>query len=517
MDCFVGKSLTNYGNGEPTESLLPHETGLSKSSSSSSNQPGAVSEQPAQTNQFDNILDDHSKTVSAISIGKRLFANLIPSTAFQPLKLPFADDEHYLLSSESVFYINDRHLTSIAAFTLSSKEYKDFVQVVSKMDLAKLNQQASISIHTSPLTNKDANLNLISSALQDTDEFDSVSTASGSTAALSNISGVGKVPYGAHFELQFHDSTTKFYCKIYYAELFRRLRKLVIPNEEDQFVHSLFRCVNWEAKGGKSNSQFRKTLDNRFVIKEMSRQEVQSFLEFAPDYIQYVSDSMQNKKPTALAKILGAFRICLMKNTTISSKAVKIDVIVMENLFYGKKKSLQVFDLKGSERNRLVNVSQSGGGTGGGGAGPSSASGGSTSYTGGKETDGNKDLVLLDENFLRWSFDNPIYVRTHTKHVLMKAIENDSKFLSSKFVMDYSLLTGIDMDTQEVSVGIIDYLRVFTWDKKVETYIKTIGGQGKMPTIVSPEVYRTRFKNAIDRYFLEVPDQWYTVLDQINE
>ncbi len=54
-----------------------------------------------------------------------------------------------------------------------------------------------------------------------------------------------------------------------------------------------------------------------------------------------------------------------------------------------------------------------------------------------------------------------------------------------------------------------DYLRVFTWDKKVETYIKTISGQGKMPTIVSPEVYRKRFINAIDRYFLAVPDQWY--------
>ncbi len=59
----------------------------------------------------------------------------------------------------------------------------------------------------------------------------------------------------------------------------------------------------------------------------------------------------------------------------------------------------------------------------------------------------------------------------------------------------------------------LDYLRVFTWDKKVETYFKkvesTISGQGKMPTIVSPEVYRTRFMNAFDRYFLEVPDQWY--------
>mgnify|MGYP002787853272 CR=1 FL=1 len=62
-----------------------------------------------------------------------------------------------------------------------------------------------------------------------------------------------------------------------------------------RFIHSLFRCINWEAKGGKSNSQFRKTFDNRFIIKEMSKQEVQSFLEFAPDYIQYLTDSLQNK------------------------------------------------------------------------------------------------------------------------------------------------------------------------------------------------------------------------------
>ena len=53
--------------------------------------------------------------------------------------------------------------------------------------------------------------------------------------------------------------------------------------------------MNWDAKGGKSNSQFRKTIDNRFVLKEMSKQEVQSFLEFAPQYLQYITDNIQNK------------------------------------------------------------------------------------------------------------------------------------------------------------------------------------------------------------------------------
>jgi 1-phosphatidylinositol-3-phosphate 5-kinase len=147
-----------------------------------------------------------------------------------------------------------------------------------------------------------------------------------------------------------------------------------MPNEEEKYIHSLFRCMNWDAKGGKSNSQFRKTLDNRFVLKEMSKQEVLSFLGFAPQYVTYVTDSIKNKKATGLTKILGAYQICLMKNTAISSKAIKMDVIVLENLFYSKKFS-QVFDLKGSERNRMVNEKQL-----------------------------EKDIVLLDENFLRCNY-----------------------------------------------------------------------------------------------------------------
>ena len=75
-----------------------------------------------------------------------------------------------------------------------------------------------------------------------------------------------------------------------------------------------------------------------------------------------------------------------MKNTTIASKAVKIDVIVMENLFYSKKTS-QVFDLKGSERNRLVNVPQQG-------LKPELNQSPANQQQ-------EKELVLLDENFLR--------------------------------------------------------------------------------------------------------------------
>lgn len=34
------------------------------------------------------------------------------------------------------------------------------------------------------------------------------------------------------------------------------------------------------------------------------------------------------------------------------------------------------------------------------------------------------------------------------------------------------------------------------------------GGQGKTPTIISPENYRDRFIAAMHRYFLQVPDRW---------
>lgn len=56
-----------------------------------------------------------------------------------------------------------------------------------------------------------------------------------------------------------------------------------------------------------------------------------------------------------------------------------------------------------------------------------------------------------------------------------------------------------------------DFIRTFTWDKKLESWVKEsgiLGGGGKGPTIVSPRQYRIRFREAMERYFLMVPDFW---------
>lgn len=51
----------------------------------------------------------------------------------------------------------------------------------------------------------------------------------------------------------------------------------------------------------------------------------------------------------------------------------------------------------------------------------------------------------------------------------------------------------------------LDYIRTYTWDKKLESWVKEsafLGGAGRgEPTIVTPKQYRQRFVSAMERYF----------------
>lgn len=46
-------------------------------------------------------------------------------------------------------------------------------------------------------------------------------------------------------------------------------------------------------------------------------------------------------------------------------------------------------------------------------------------------------------------------VHEHSKQLLKKAIMNDTEFLASRNIMDYSLLLGIDETKKELTVGIV--------------------------------------------------------------
>ena len=100
----------------------------------------------------------------------------------------------------------------------------------------------------------------------------------------------------------------KYTITCYFAKRFEALRKKCCPSELD-YVRSLSRCKRWGAQGGKSNVFFAKTLDERFIIKQVTKIELESFIQFAPAYFLYLSESIRTGCPTCLAKVVGMYQV----------------------------------------------------------------------------------------------------------------------------------------------------------------------------------------------------------------
>ncbi|OWM67684.1 hypothetical protein CDL15_Pgr019185 [Punica granatum] len=261
-----------------------------------------------------------------------------------------------------------------------------------------------------------------------------------------------------------------------YADQFRDLRSRCCPSEVD-FIASLARCRNWDAKGGKSKSVFAKTLDDRFIIKEIKKTEFESFEKFAPQYFKHMMQCFEIGNQTCLAKVLGIYQVTIRQPK--SGKEVRHDLMVMENLTCGRNITRQ-YDLKGALHDRFNSA-----------------------------TDGTGD-VLLDQNFVNDMNSSPLYISNKAKHFLQRAVWNDTSFLNLINVMDYSLLVGVDIQKRELVCGIIDYLRQYTWDKQLETWVKTslYVPKNVLPTVISPREYKKRFRKFMSTNFLCVPDNW---------
>ncbi|MED6192518.1 1-phosphatidylinositol-3-phosphate 5-kinase fab1b [Stylosanthes scabra] len=274
-------------------------------------------------------------------------------------------------------------------------------------------------------------------------------------------------------------SNIKYTVTCYYAKRFEALRRVCCPSELD-YIRSLSRCKKWKAQGGKSNVFFAKTLDDRFVIKQVTKTELDSFIKFGPGYFKYLSESIGSGSPTCLAKILGIYQI-MTKLPKGAGKDSKMDVLVMENLLF-RRTVTRLYDLKGSSRSRY-NPDPNG-----------------------------RNKVLLDQNLIEAMPTSPIFVGNKAKRLLERAVWNDTGFLASVDVMDYSLLVGVDEEKHELVLGIIDFMRQYTWDKHLETWVKASGILGgpknASPTIISPKQYKKRFRKAMTTYFLMLPDQW---------
>lgn len=65
--------------------------------------------------------------------------------------------------------------------------------------------------------------------------------------------------------------------------------------------------------------------DDRFIVKQLQRSELESFLQFSTSYFDYIGRAFFHGLPTLLAKILGLFRI----GYTNKNRSMRMDVLVM--------------------------------------------------------------------------------------------------------------------------------------------------------------------------------------------
>lgn len=411
--------------------------------------------------------------------------NLMPSSApsFISSASHMTGGARLLLPQRShndiVIGVYDNDPASIVSYALSSKEYEDWIADKSNENEGSwgMNEHCKEDPATSTF-----------SAWQSFGSVDLDYIRYGSYGSDDLSSSIGTLfmdsKKSPHLTVSYGDDSSiaggkvKFSVTCYFAKQFDSLRKKCCPSEVD-FVRSLSRCQRWSAQGGKSNVYFAKSLDERFIIKQVKKTELDSFGEFASEYFKYLTDSLSSGSPTCLAKVLGIYQVTVKHLK--GGKEMKMDLMVMENLFF-KRSIARVYDLKGSARSRYN-----------------------------PDTTG-KNQVLLDMNLVETLCTEPIFLGSKAKRSLERAIWNDTSFLASVDVMDYSLLVGVDNERKELVLGIIDFMRQYTWDKHLETWVKASGILGgpknTSPTIVSPKQYKKRFRKAMTSYFLTVPDQW---------
>ncbi|KAK8547301.1 hypothetical protein V6N13_098014 [Hibiscus sabdariffa] len=322
--------------------------------------------------------------------------------------------------NDTVVPVYDDEPTSIIAYALVSSDYRS--------QMSELERQ------------KEGADSAVSSSLFGSGD-DSILSLSGPHSSPASESDPLSYTENLHARVYFTDDCplgkVEYSVTCYYAKGFENLRRICCSSEMD-FIRSLSRRKKWDAQGGKSKVFFAKTLDDRFIIKEVIKTELDSFLQFGPAYFKYLSDKKSNLPGKDFWHISGSCRL-------------------------------------------RYNSDPSG---------------------------GNK--VLLHQNLIEAMSNSPIFVRNKSKLLLERAVWNDTSFLALVGVMDYSLLVGVDEEKHHLVLGIIDFMRQYTWDKHLETWVKTLGILGgpknSVPTVIPPQQYKKRFRKAMTAYFLMVPD-----------
>ena len=273
---------------------------------------------------------------------------------------------------------------------------------------------------------------------------------------------------------------------IYFPIQFEALRIACCSTYED-LVESIMNSTIWKnVSGGKSKAKFYKTKDEKYLFKSIKENEFNMFLEMAINYFHHMDEYLFHKMPSLLMKILGVYKIIIKKDEKGTNNKETYYLMMMENLNYGlnfDNGNIISYDLKGSVINRYVNKSN---------------------------INEKTNVVLYDNNFKENFNNEPIPLNKKIYDLLLISVHNDTLFLNNMGVVDYSLLLHIYSNKEKkinyIRMGIIDYIRKYTWDKQLEHYIKIFINRFVVPTIINPSAYKNRFEEAIKDYFICIYD-----------
>ena len=282
----------------------------------------------------------------------------------------------------------------------------------------------------------------------------------------------------------------------YFADKFDELRK-DDGITDDIMIKSFSPIKNKSAidkmgeSKGKSGSFFFYSHDRKFIIKTITNEEKETMDKILIDYYLYI----KQHDNTLITKIYGIY-------TVVIKNASSVNVILMQNLFGCSPIHIQrMFDLKGSTVQRKTKNVQN----------------------------WRKDQVLKDMDYQWLTHVERKLINFNLEDIqeIKKNMENDINFYKRLLLMDYSLLliiidypNKIDPDYKQIVellddpkykghvyesnkkdfiyiIGIIDYLQIYNFRKKIETFLKGIyfGKEKNMISCVEPDYYGERFRN----------------------
>jgi 1-phosphatidylinositol-3-phosphate 5-kinase len=225
---------------------------------------------------------------------------------------------HFIVGpSGSILSVAEEEISSIIAHALTISEQQGFYSEAAFVkdeivDGRKIDKLAS--------SNMDRGASLLSSILFPSDSLEknhnfirNVSTLSSEASTSGFYDSFLSALKDLHPEICVNNEKvplkSKYTIVCIYAKQFRDLRKICCPSEL-AYISSISRCKSWNAQGGKSKVFFAKSMDDRFIIKQIKKTEFDSFLRFGLEYFKHFGVSQVSSNPTCLAKILGIYQVC---------------------------------------------------------------------------------------------------------------------------------------------------------------------------------------------------------------